>query len=82
MSSPALAVAPSGMQRETSRLSSTAANAPDEQSLQQNIDQELSPQELSQDDIAHLAYALWQRRGSPDGTAEVDWLEAEAQLQK
>jgi hypothetical protein len=81
MSSPALATA-SGMQRETSRLSSAATNAPREQSLQQNIDQELSQQELSQDDIAHLAYALWQRRGSPDGTAEVDWLEAEAQLRK
>jgi hypothetical protein len=81
MSSPALATA-SGMQRETSRLSSAAANTPREQSLQQNIDQELSQQELSQDDIARLAYALWQRRGSPDGTAEVDWLEAEAQLRK
>ena len=82
MSSPALAAAPSGMQRETSRLSSAAANVPREQSLQQNIDQELSQQGLSQDDIANLAYALWQRRGSPEGTAEVDWLEAEAQLRK
>jgi hypothetical protein len=82
MSSPALAAAPSGMQRETSRLSSAAANDPREQGLPQNIDQELSQQGLCQDDIAHLAYALWQRRGSPDGTAEVDWLEAEAQLRK
>jgi len=82
MSSPALAAAPSGMQRETSGLSSAATNVPREQSLQQNIDQELSQQGLSQDDIANLAYALWQRRGCPEGTAEVDWLEAEAQLQK
>jgi hypothetical protein len=82
MSSPALAAAPSGMQRETSRLSSAAADVPREQSLQQNIDQELGQQGLSQDDIANLAYALWQRRGSPEGTAEVDWLEAEAQLRK
>jgi hypothetical protein len=82
MSSPALAAAPLGVQRETSRLTSAAANATREQSLQEGTEQELSQQELSQDDIAHLAYALWQRRGCPDGTAEVDWLEAEAQLRK
>ena len=76
MSSPALA-APLGTQRETSRLSSAAANASREQSSQ-----ETAQQALSQDDIANLAYALWQRRGCPDGSAEVDWLEAEAQLRK
>jgi Protein of unknown function (DUF2934) len=32
------------------------------------------------EDIANLAYALWQRRGCPDGSAEEDWLEAEQQL--
>jgi hypothetical protein len=34
----------------------------------------------TQYDIARLAYALWERRGSPDGSAEFDWLEAEKQL--
>ena len=34
----------------------------------------------SQDEIATLAYALWQQRGCPDGSPEVDWLKAEAEL--
>ena len=35
------------------------------------------------DDIAELAYQLWQRRmrNDADGSAEKDWLEAERQLQ-
>jgi hypothetical protein len=28
-------------------------------------------------DIANLAYALWQYRGCPEGSAEQDWYEAE-----
>ncbi|HYI92135.1 MAG TPA: DUF2934 domain-containing protein [Bryobacteraceae bacterium] len=32
------------------------------------------------DDISLLAYALWQQRGCPDGSPEIDWLEAESQL--
>jgi hypothetical protein len=30
--------------------------------------------------IANLAYALWQERGRPVGTSEQDWIEAERQL--
>jgi DUF2934 family protein len=30
--------------------------------------------------IAELAYQLWVRRGSPEGSDELDWLEAERQL--
>jgi len=30
--------------------------------------------------IAELAYQLWDARGRPQGTAEVDWREAERQL--
>ena len=31
-------------------------------------------------EIAVLAYALWQERGCPDGSPEEDWLKAEQQL--
>jgi Protein of unknown function (DUF2934) len=31
-------------------------------------------------EIAELAYQLWVDRGSPEGSAEVDWLEAAKQL--
>jgi hypothetical protein len=32
------------------------------------------------EEIALLAYALWQERGSPEGSSEEDWLNAERQL--
>jgi Protein of unknown function (DUF2934) len=32
--------------------------------------------------IAHLAYSYWQARGCPTGSAEEDWLRAEAELRK
>ena len=31
-------------------------------------------------DIQVLAYHLWQARGCPDGSPEVDWFQAEQQL--
>jgi hypothetical protein len=30
--------------------------------------------------IAELAYALWCERGCPEGSPELDWFEAEAQI--
>jgi Protein of unknown function (DUF2934) len=33
-----------------------------------------------QEDIARLAYALWQERGCPIGSPESDWFEAEQKL--
>ena len=36
--------------------------------------------EPTQDQISKLAYALWQQRGCPEGSPEVDWLKAEAEL--
>ena len=32
------------------------------------------------DQIASLAYTLWQQRGCPEGSPEVDWLQAEEEL--
>ena len=31
----------------------------------------------SRDRVAVLAYQLWQQRGCPEGSPEIDWLEAE-----
>ena len=33
-----------------------------------------------QEQVALLAYAKWQKRGSPDGSPEVDWFAAEREL--
>jgi hypothetical protein len=30
--------------------------------------------------IREIAYALWERRGAPIGSPDVDWIEAERQL--
>jgi hypothetical protein len=32
------------------------------------------------EDIAALAFALWQERGCPEGSPEVDWFRAEEEL--
>jgi len=36
--------------------------------------------EPTQEQIASLAYALWQRRGCPEGSPQQDWLRAEEAL--
>jgi hypothetical protein len=41
------------------------------------LDSALMP---SHEEIARLAYILWQARGGGDGEAEQDWFEAEGQL--
>ena len=35
---------------------------------------------LSHEEIAQLAYALWESRGAEDGSQDEDWFEAERQL--
>jgi hypothetical protein len=34
-----------------------------------------------QDNLAALAYRLWEERGCPEGSPEEDWFQAERQLQ-
>jgi Protein of unknown function (DUF2934) len=38
------------------------------------------PERSMNQDIAKLAYALWQQRGCPYGSPEFDWFEAEQTL--
>ena len=35
---------------------------------------------FERDQIAELAYALWQARGCPEGSPEEDWFQAEQEL--
>jgi hypothetical protein len=35
-----------------------------------------------EEQVAILAYHLWQERGCPDGSPELDWFQAEEQLQE
>jgi hypothetical protein len=41
-----------------------------------------APESLVQNDIAKLAYTLWQQRGCPYGTPELDWFEAERKVRE
>ena len=38
------------------------------------------PGRPSREDIEALAYALWEARGCPEGSAEEDWFRAEQEL--
>jgi Protein of unknown function (DUF2934) len=44
--------------------------------------QNQAAESTNSEEIARLAYALWQQRGCPAGSAETDWLEAEQQLSR
>lgn len=49
------------------------------------IDDRIGEEQQNEDfhqDIARLAYAIWQDRGCPHGSDVEDWLEAERQLSK
>jgi hypothetical protein len=49
-----------------------------------SVQRDTEPQsqtQVQQQDIANLAYALWQQRGSPQGSSEQDWIKAEQKLQ-
>jgi hypothetical protein len=50
-------------------------------SVQRDLNRENEMKDRAQQDIANLAYALWQRRGCPDGSPEQDWLEAEKMIE-
>jgi hypothetical protein len=38
------------------------------------------PETSMQENLEKLAYGLWQERGCPYGSPEIDWLEAERKL--
>ena len=47
----------------------------------QEISPEPTQQSLTHEQIVSLAHALWEQRGCPEGSPEVDWLDAEKELQ-
>jgi Protein of unknown function (DUF2934) len=48
--------------------------------VSESTDQSLPVRIPSPQDIAVLAYSLWEKRGRPERSADVDWLDAERQL--
>ena len=51
-------------------------------SVQQGVktQPETQIQQVQQQDIANLAYTLWQQRGCPEGSPQQDWIEAEQRM--
>jgi hypothetical protein len=45
-----------------------------------SVQRDIETTEPLRQNIERLAYALWQERGSPYGSAEEDWIEAERRL--
>lgn len=63
----------------TATRSRTTDSPKEARAVERDPAESLSQTALS-GEVSNLAYTLWQRRGCPIGSAEVDWLEAERQL--
>lgn len=60
---------------------SSQSRAPENQTSIGSANQnEQAEQNRHREAIEKLAYALWENRGRPDGSADTDWIEAEQQL--
>lgn len=68
---PAIVRGPAQPQAESDHSTANPVERPDERS---NMPM--------QEDIARLAYAIWERRGCQADSAEQDWIEAEEQLRQ
>lgn len=66
-----IAVTPGVVKRQSAKKKATRTANPSQSEM---------PETSMQESIAKLAYALWERNGCPEGTAECDWQEAERQL--
>jgi hypothetical protein len=58
---------------------SAPARNPETPSLVSTV---VADRDLSHEDIARLAYALWEARGGQGGSPEDDWLSAEQKLRR
>lgn len=66
-------------QRSAQRESEANTN---ESTVTGEASQSERPGSSMQEDIARLAYALWEQRGCPTGSPEFDWFEAEQKLMR
>lgn len=73
VSPPAAATGGSAAAAQPARVTKASRSKPRARSRQ-------STSGVSRDDIARLAYALWEQRGGRGGSPEQDWFLAESQL--
>lgn len=67
MNTPVTLEAPGSVQRDLSKRSTKTTS------------EAQSARTATREEIAQLAYAIWQQRGCPEGSAEQDWFDAERQ---
>ena len=65
----------------TSRSRSAGRVEQDREAVADQTSQSQASDVSMQESIQQLAYALWERRGCPEGSPEKDWREAEQQVQ-
>ena len=70
--------APSPKQTAKGRRPHTIEPASSQKDIHDNAASETEP--VYSEQIAALAYSYWEARGRQEGTAELDWLQAEQQL--
>ena len=49
-------------------------------SVQRETEPQPEMESSLEQEVANLAYALWQQRGCPEGSSEQDWFEAEEMM--
>jgi hypothetical protein len=72
------------MQQESAAqtVEPVAADPPDTTTVPEGSDPDGFDPGLHHEEIARVAYALWEERGCPDGAHEEDWLRAELAVRR
>ena len=78
----AVRMMPQKMEATDTVMRTAPAKESKERDAQSQKDQTSAVQESASQDIASLAYALWEERGRPLGSAEQDWSGAEEFLSR
>jgi len=60
----------------------TPAREPEPPARVEIVEAVVSERELSREEIARLAYSLWEARGCQGGSPDEDWLRAEQELRQ
>ena len=68
--------------KRTAMPSADAVKKVHEPEMEMRVTTFIAERELSHDEIARVAYSLWEARGCQGGNPEDDWRQAEEQLRR
>jgi DUF2934 family protein len=78
---PKRTIAASRAKRPAATTASPAISEPEEETVT-SVTAFVTKRQLSHEEIARVAYSLWEARGCQHGSAEEDWRRAEEQLRQ